>query len=121
MAELTAWLRTIVLRTAGHTLRDHLGTGKRDAGREQAGEDLAEQTVDPGHSPSSQAIRQEMSARLAERLARLPDNMQQVLLGRHLDDLSYAEMAEQFGRSEAALRVLYTRALRRLRQECESG
>jgi RNA polymerase sigma-70 factor (ECF subfamily) len=120
VAELAAWLRPVVLRAAGHTLRGHLGTGKRDAGREHSAEGLEELSVDPGSSPSGQAMRHEMNARLAERLARLPDDMQQVLLGRHMDDLSYAELAEQMGRSEAALRVLYTRALRRLREECEA-
>jgi RNA polymerase sigma-70 factor (ECF subfamily) len=55
---------------------------------------------------------------MAEALARLPDDMQQVLLGRHMDGLSYAELAGRLGRTEAAVRVLYTRALRRLRDEC---
>jgi RNA polymerase sigma-70 factor (ECF subfamily) len=116
VAELVAWLRPLVLRSAGHTLRSHLGTGKRDAGREQCG--VNEQVVDPASSPSSQAIRQEQAARLAARLARLPDDMQQVLLGRHVDGLSYADLAQRLDRSEGAIRVLYTRALRRLRQEC---
>jgi DNA-directed RNA polymerase specialized sigma24 family protein len=40
-----------------------------------------------------------------------------VLLGRHMDGLAYGQLAERFGRSEGAVRVLYTRALRRLREE----
>ena len=117
VAELTAWLRQIVLRTAGRTLRGHLGTDRRDAGRERAAGAAAECAAD-GSTPSAQAIRHEQAARMAEALARLPDDMQQVLLGRHTDDLSYAVLAERLGRSEAAVRVLYTRALRRLREEC---
>ena len=42
--------------------------------------------------------------------------MQQVLLGRHLDGLSHAELARVLGRSESAVRMLYLRALRRLRE-----
>jgi RNA polymerase sigma-70 factor (ECF subfamily) len=53
---------------------------------------------------------------MARTIAGLPDDMQQVLLGRHLDGLSYAVLAERLGRSEGAVRVLYTRALRRVRE-----
>jgi RNA polymerase sigma-70 factor, ECF subfamily len=119
VAELTAWLRQIVLRTAGHSLRRHLGTGKRDLARERPADGLAERTADPGSSPSAVAVRHEQAARMAEALARLPDDMQQVLLGRHMDGLSYAELAGRLGRTEAAVRVLYTRALRRLREACQ--
>jgi RNA polymerase sigma-70 factor (ECF subfamily) len=62
-------------------------------------------------------MQQEQAARLTAALARLPDDMQQVLLYRHVDGLSYADLAALLGRSEGAVRVLYTRALRRLRKE----
>jgi RNA polymerase sigma-70 factor (ECF subfamily) len=117
LAQLLAWLRPLVVRSAQHGLRGHLGTAKRDASREEAGPALAELVPDPGSSPSSQAIRQEEILRLAACLGRLPEDMQQVLLGRHADGHSHAALAEQMGRSEAAVRVLYMRALRRLRQE----
>jgi RNA polymerase sigma-70 factor (ECF subfamily) len=116
VGELVMWLRRIVLRSAGHTLRSFVGTGKRDPSREQALEDADEMLVDSGSSPSAQAIRHEQSLRMAEALARLPEDMQQVLLGRHVDVLPYAVLAEQMGRSEAALRVLYVRALEELRK-----
>jgi RNA polymerase sigma-70 factor (ECF subfamily) len=117
VAELTAWLRRIVLRTAGHSLRDHLEAGKRALGNEEPA-DALDSRADSASSPSAQAVRHEEAARMAEALAQLPEDMQQVLLGRHMDGLSYAALAEQLGRSEGAVRVLYTRALRRLREEC---
>jgi RNA polymerase sigma-70 factor (ECF subfamily) len=117
VAELTAWLRRIVVRTAGHALRNHLDAGKRALDCERPAEDL-DARADPGTSPSAQVERHEQAARVAEALARLPDDMQRVLLGRHMDGLSYADLAGQLGRTEAAVRVLYTRALRRLREEC---
>ena len=70
----------------------------------------------PAESPSDQAVRHEEAAALAEALSRLPDDMQQALLGRHLDGLSHAELARTLGRSETAVRMLYLRALRRLRE-----
>lgn len=116
VAEFVVWLRQIVLRSAGHTLRSLVGTEKRSPERELPGE-VVNELADSGSTPSGRAIRHEESVRLADALARLPEDMQQVLLGRFLDDLPYAVLAGRLGRSEAAVRVLYTRALRRLRQE----
>jgi RNA polymerase sigma-70 factor (ECF subfamily) len=116
-AELTAWLRQIALRTVSHALREHLGTDGRDAGRERP---LGE-AIDPAPTPAEEATRADLAARLAAALARLPADMQAVLLGRHQEGLPYAELAGRLGRSEGAVRVLYTRALRRLREECEGG
>jgi RNA polymerase sigma-70 factor (ECF subfamily) len=116
VAELTAWVRRIVLRTTGHALRDHLDAGKRALGAEEPAERL-DGRADPGSTPSAQAVRHEEAVRMAEALAQLPDDMQQVLLGRHVDGLSYAALAGRLGRSEGAVRVLYTRAVRRLREE----
>jgi RNA polymerase sigma-70 factor (ECF subfamily) len=116
VAELLAWLRPIILRAARHSLRVHLGTDKRDVARE-VGAGAAEQTIDPGSTPSGKVVRAEEAAHLAAGVSRLPEDMQEVLLGRHVDHLSYTTLAEQMGRSEGAVRVLYTRALRRLREE----
>src|SRR5262245_54894426 len=116
VAELAAWLRQIVVRTTGRTLRALVATGKRDPGRERQGQPLEDLLVDSGSSPSARAIRHEEALRVAEALAGLPDDMQQVLLARHVDDLSHAAIAERLGRTEAAVRMLYLRALRRLRE-----
>jgi RNA polymerase sigma-70 factor (ECF subfamily) len=119
-AELTAWVRQVVLGTVSHALRGHLSTAQRDVGREQPLGCAEIATREP--APLEQAIRSEQAARLAQALSRLPEDMQQVLLARHMDHLPYSALAERQGRSEAAIRVLYTRALRRLREECrETG
>jgi RNA polymerase sigma-70 factor (ECF subfamily) len=117
VAELAAWLRQIAVRTAGRTVRGFAGTAKRDLDCERPGGDALDGlAVSPAESPSDQAARHEEAASLAEALSRLPDDMQQVLLGRHLDGLSHAELARALGRSESAVRMLYLRALRRLRE-----
>src|SRR5262249_18029336 len=118
VAELTAWLRRIVLRTAAHARRSHLEAGKRTLDREQTADDLTDLAA-PASTPSAQAIRDEQAARMAAALDRLPEEMQQVLLGRHLEQLPYAVLAARLGKSEGAVRVLYVRALARLRQECQ--
>jgi RNA polymerase sigma-70 factor (ECF subfamily) len=115
VAELAVWLRCIVVRTSRRSLRQFVGTGKRDLAREQAVDELAE-LADSGSSPSAIASRHEEAARMAEALAQLPEEMQQVLLARHVDDLPHAAIANQLGRTEGATRMLYLRALRRLRE-----
>lgn len=113
VAELTVWLRQIVLRTCQRT-QQRLGKG--DAAREPLAENLVELLPDAGSSPSAVAIRHEQAARMAEALTRLPEEMQQVLLARHADDLAHAAIAREMGRTEGAVRMLYLRALRRLRE-----
>jgi RNA polymerase sigma-70 factor (ECF subfamily) len=115
VAELVAWLRRIVVRTTARTLRGQLEAEKRDPAREQHAAEL--DGIAGAHpTPGELASRHEEAATMAEAVALLPDDMQQVLLGRHLDGLSHAELAARLGRSEGAVRVLYLRALRRLRE-----
>ncbi len=115
LAEFVAWLRQIVLHTSGRTLRGQTAP-RRDIAREQP-LDLSNDVADPGSTPSVRAMRHEQAARLAQALARLPQDMQQVLLYRHVDGLGHAEIGRHLGRSEGAVRVLYLRALQRLRAQ----
>jgi RNA polymerase sigma-70 factor (ECF subfamily) len=121
VAELAGWLRTIVRRSIADAAREHLGAGKRARSREQPLDGVGDLAGGSGSSPSAQAIRHEQAARMAEALTQLSDDMQQVLLGRHVEDLPYAVLAERLGRSEGAVRVLYFRALRKLRELCGEG
>src|SRR5436190_12766114 len=89
VAEFVAWLRCVVIRAAGHALRSHLDTGKRAVAHERAA-DALDALADSGSTPSAQAMRHEQAARIAEALARLPDEMQEVLLARFVDDLPHA-------------------------------
>ncbi len=116
LSELAVWLRCIVVRTSQRTRRHYAETDKRDLAREQVVDELAELAADSGSSPSATATRHEEAARMAEALAQLPEEMQQVLLARHVDDLPHATIADQLGRTEGATRMLYLRALRRLRE-----
>jgi RNA polymerase sigma-70 factor (ECF subfamily) len=118
VGELIGWLRPIVLRSTAHVLRRHRAARKRSVALEETGSDLTANTADRGTSPSEQVIRLEQASRLAEALDRLPDDMREVLLARHADDEPHAVIAERMGRSEGAIRVLYTRALQRLRELC---
>lgn len=117
VAELVAWLRQVAVRTAGTTRRGFVGTDKRDPARELPNADLAAVQAD-STSPSAAAVHNEETARITAALAGLPEDMQRVLLARHADGLAHAEIARQLGRTEGAVRVLYVRALDRLRELC---
>ena len=68
-------------------------------------------------SPSLQAARSEQELQLAEVLTRLPDDYRQVIMLRNLEGLPHEEVARRMDRGVGAVRMLWVRALARLRQE----
>jgi RNA polymerase sigma-70 factor (ECF subfamily) len=113
---LRPWLATIVLNVCRNRVRV-----RRVATTELAFEPAAEPAADPF---SSQHVRDSWAALLAD----LPPTQRAVVVLRHVDGLSYAEMAEALGRPEgtvkaqvhrglAALRTAFLAAERREREE----
>lgn len=128
-AELLAWLRQVLARVLLHEVRRYAGTRQRDVGRElsleQALEESSQRLGDllaaPGSSPSAQAARGEQEVELARVLARLPSDYREVIVLRNLEGLSHEEVAARMGRGVGAVRMLWVRALARLRRELERG
>jgi len=118
--DLVNWLRAVVHNAVNHTMERFVGTAKRDLSREVAGQDFEQIPADSDWSPEKNAIKNDDVARMAAALELLPDDMRQVLLGRHQDDLSYDELAHRLNKSPGAVRVLYSRAVRRLREACRN-
>jgi RNA polymerase sigma-70 factor (ECF subfamily) len=123
--ELKAWLRAILAAVLVHEVRRYTGTEGRDVSREASLDaELAETSrrlrnvlADPGPSPSEHAVQQEQEVRLADVLARLPDDYREVIVLRNLEGLSHEEVARRMGRGVGAVRMLWVRALARLRRE----
>ncbi len=123
--ELTAWLRRILARVMAHEMRRYGGTRQRDVDREvsleqalaNSSQRLGAMLAAPGSSPSQQAARQEQEVLLADVLARLPDDYREIIVLRNLEGLSHEEVAERMQRSPGAVRMLWVRALARLRAE----
>jgi RNA polymerase sigma-70 factor (ECF subfamily) len=128
-AELLAWLRGILAHVLAHEVRRYAGTQQRDPRREVSLEqELAESSARLGGvlaaeqtSPSEAAARHEQSLALADALARLPADYREVIVLRNLEELSHEEVAARMRRGVGAVRMLWVRALARLRQELESG
>ncbi len=126
-AELAAWLRQILAHVLLHEVRRFGGARRRDVGREVSLEQaLAESSsrlgnalAAPGSSPSEQAGRHELELRLADALARLPADYAEIILMRNVEGLSHEEAAQRMGRGVGAVRMLWVRALGRLRQELD--
>jgi RNA polymerase sigma-70 factor, ECF subfamily len=130
--EWRAWLGRIAEREVIHQARRHLDAAKRARSREQPLPNLAASGASglsrldqwlacSQTSPSLAAVRQERAVLLSEALARLPEDSREVLVLRHLEGLGFAEVGERMGRSAGAVRVLWVRALKRLREEIERG
>jgi RNA polymerase sigma-70 factor (ECF subfamily) len=126
-AELLAWLRRILAHNLFNEAR-RFGTRQRDTAREvsldqvQAGLDhsslaLHHCLAGAAPSPSELAAAHESAARLADALARLPEDYQTVLLLRVFEQLPAEEVAERMQRSAGAVRMLQMRALTALRAE----
>jgi RNA polymerase sigma-70 factor (ECF subfamily) len=102
----------------------YYGTRRRDVRleRELADElDQSSRILDRGllarqSSPSHQAARRDQGVILADALERLPEDYREVLVLRHLEELSFPEVADRMGRSVFSVKNLWARALARLRQ-----
>ena len=127
-AELRAWLRQILAHVLAHEIRRYHGTQQRDVDREvsldqalaQSSQRLGDMLAAPGSSPSQQAVRNEQEILLADVLARLPEDYREVIILRNLEGLPHEEVARRLGRNVGAVRMLWVRALARLRQELQA-
>ncbi len=124
-ASFFLWLRLIVSQTLIEVHRRHLGTQKRDAGREvsiharrypQATSiSLAAHLLGHLTSPSQAAARAEMSHRLQAAMEKMDPIDREVLALRHFEELTNGEAAEVLGIQHNAASMRYVRALARLK------
>ena len=123
-AELLGWLRSILAATLASLGRRYWGTQRRDVRleRELAGEleqssHALERGLAADHStPSQRAARREQAVLLADALGRLSADHREVMILRHLEELSFPEVARRMGRSVEAVKKLWARALAQLRR-----
>jgi RNA polymerase sigma-70 factor (ECF subfamily) len=121
--ELAAWLRRILANTLAQALRG-FGRQRRDLALERslemavdASSARLEQWLAADQSgPGEQAERNELLLRVAEAMARLPDEQRAALELRHLQGQSVAEIGRMLDRSEASVAGLLRRGLMRLRE-----
>ncbi len=83
--------------------------------------EAAERVVDERREarPEDAVLASMTAAAVREVLLALPEAQREVLVLRHMGELSHREVAQQLGKSEEAVRVAYSRAARALRAELE--
>jgi RNA polymerase sigma-70 factor, ECF subfamily len=124
-AQLVRWLRQILATRLADTLRRYLGAQGRDVRLEREIGDAFDRSsamleggfVAQQSSPSQQAARREQAVLIADALTGLPDDYREVLVLRHLEGLTFPEVARRMGRSLDSVEKLWLRALVRLRQQ----
>lgn len=114
-AEFVMWLRQVARQSALGTIRQLAGTAKRDPSLERNGPCLETLEARSDERPSANVRRSEQADRVAAAIAHLPEDMQQVLILRHVDGMRYAAIAHHLNRTEPAIRMQYVRALRLMR------
>jgi RNA polymerase sigma-70 factor (ECF subfamily) len=127
-AEFTAWLRQIMAGVVCGLLRRYFGTQKRDLQLERTfRENLGNSSllfekgfVDLRSSPSQQAARREQVVLLADALENLPKDYREVLVLRHMEGLTFPDIANRMERTQDSVEKLWVRGLARLRKEMEA-
>jgi RNA polymerase sigma-70 factor (ECF subfamily) len=123
------WLRQMAWERLVDMHRRHIRTQKRAAGREQrcyvlpdrSTLALAEQLLASGTSPSGHFAREELRDRMRTTLSRLSPRDREVLVLRHLEQLSIHEIASVMAITEGAVKTRHLRALQRLRSLLKDG
>jgi RNA polymerase sigma-70 factor (ECF subfamily) len=119
------WLYTTALRKISDRA-EHWRAQKRDGGREQpfpsqGGEAALMRRYQSFSSPSGHAMVREEIERVEKAFQELTEEQREVITLAHVAGQSRAEIAEQMGRSEGAVRVLLHRSLARLAEILDTG
>lgn len=115
-ANAGAWLVTLARRKIARILRDQVGVAARDPRREHAIKtDIP--LADRRSGPVTAADRKDRLLLLSQALDRLSEDYREVVLLTKIEGLPAREVGERMGRSENAVNLLLSRALKRLAQE----
>jgi RNA polymerase sigma-70 factor (ECF subfamily) len=119
------WLRHIARDHIIDAHRRHRKARRRSLDREQplrvaglndrSSIELAAQLSDQELTPASAAIRQELHEQVQAALAALDEDDREIIVMRHVEQLSNQEVAAVLSLTEAAASMRYLRAVRRLR------
>jgi RNA polymerase sigma-70 factor, ECF subfamily len=125
-AKFSTWLFTIAnnlamnhLRSRGRNLAAPLGMAIDAGTGSLALRPLEEQAMDREGTASAQLRKVELSDVVREALDVLGEDQKLAVLLNKFEDMSYADIAEVMGRSEAAIKSLLARARTHLREQLE--
>lgn len=123
--QLRAWLRCLLMHKAAQLGRRYRCTRKRQLSREIPFGIVDSVTAHPSQfaaripTPSVQVMADEQLSNLNEAVNRLPEDYRRVMIFRYQQGLSFEEVGQRLGRSADAARMLWVRALERLKVEMQ--
>jgi RNA polymerase sigma-70 factor (ECF subfamily) len=115
-ANAAPWLVTLARRKVARILRDQVGVAARDPRREHAIKTDVP-LADRRSGPVTAADRKDRLLLLGQALERLSEDYREVIIRTKIEGMSAREVGEHMGRSENAVNLLLSRALKRLAQE----
>ena len=122
------WIRQIAWNCLIDLHRRHIRAQRRSVDREEplglsgtSATLLVDQLLASGTNPLGRLLKKELRARVRDVLARLSAPDREILVLRHLEQLSLAECAAVIGVSENAAAQRQLRALTRLRKLLDDG
>ena len=115
-----AWLVVLAKRKVARILRDQVGVAARDPRKERAMKtDLP--MVDRRSGPVTVADRKDRLRLLEDALQRLSEDHREVIMLAKIEGLHAREIGERMERTENAVHLLLSRALKRLSEELNHG
>ncbi len=125
--QFLAWLRQILIHCLHRAIETHLKAKMRDmrceisienlsVALDRSTANLAEVLVDKAPPPSAPLQARENAVAFANLLATLRPQYRDVLIMRNLQGLSFEEIAERMNRNPGAARMLWLRAVDKLKQ-----
>ena len=122
--EWLAWLRKILSNNTTDFIRRYKGAEKRRATKEvplqmPLGDNSQEFFFDPSadiDSPSQIVMEHEREILLADAIAQLSEDHQEVVMLRNVQKLPFDEVARRMDRTRPAVQMLWMRAIKRLQQ-----
>ncbi len=127
LEEFTGWLRKILFNNLATAIEAHVLAGKRDVRRQRRLEAARDEgNLSAGFdfklqadvsSPSSPMHRDESLQALRDAIDRLPDSYRTVIELRNFQGLSFSEIALRLKRKTGAVRMLWVRAVEKLKRE----
>jgi RNA polymerase sigma-70 factor (ECF subfamily) len=128
--EFLVWLRQILINCLHHAVDAHVKAKMRDVRREisveranaaldRSAAGFAHVLADRGPSPSAPMLQHERAVAFADQLAKLRPHYRDVIVLRNLQGLSFEEVADRMNRKPGNVRMLWLRAIDKLKQVYE--
>jgi RNA polymerase sigma-70 factor (ECF subfamily) len=125
--QFLAWLRQILIHCLHRAIETHLKAKRRDvrceisienitAALDRSTAKLSELLVDKAPSPGAPMRQRESAVEFANQLAGLRPAYRDVIIMRNLQGLSFDEIAKRMKRNPGAVRMLWLRAVDKLKQ-----